>query len=348
MTPKANQWEESLQLLRLYGSPQLPIGAVNSLLAACGRGGRADMAMEILYELEQYGLNADERSYQSTIIACNQAEHEFRRSHCRTQETDDEDCRLERDFAWWECAISLLQRMQESGLQPNTLTLSSSISACEAAGEWQVALGILQSAMGEEVRKAEDTSSHGLNLYCFNAAIAACEKGGAWVEALEIYERMKGEGGQELQPNIVTLSSLVLALDNAGQEELAVSIYDEGIRRKYIRSPWRLRTKQVSTLQDKIAALDLHSFSVPMAKAAVRSHVESLLEKGKPPEGDWTIIVGKGLRSGAAGPVLKHAVQELLTTAYGITGLRLDNHNAGRLVVPQQDLAKFVKRRSWR
>lgn len=337
---KADKWEESLQLLRLYGGNNASIVAVNSLIASCGRAGRADMAMEVLYEMEQKGLKPDERSYRSAIIACNQAEHEQRRL-LRRQSRPVKD-----GFEWWECAVSLLRRMKENGLKPDTPTMSSAISACEAAGQWQLALGILQSAMDEEVG---DDDSHVLNLYCFNAALAACEKGGAWVEALEIYEKMKEQGGQELRPNIVTLSSLILALDAAGQKELAVSMYEEGLLRKFIKSPWRFTGDSVSG--EKINALDLHSYSAAMARAAIRSHMESLLSKkgSDSPQltaQDLTIIVGKGLRSEEV-PVLKKAVYSLLESEFGITAL-VDDQNAGRLLIPTESLRRFVATRSWR
>jgi hypothetical protein len=43
------------------------------------------------------------------------------------------------------------------------------------------------------------------------------KKGGACVEALDIFERMKVCSQKTLHPNIVTYSSIILALDDAGQ-----------------------------------------------------------------------------------------------------------------------------------
>lgn len=329
---KADKWEESLQLLRLYGGKNASIVAVNSLIAACGRGGRADLSVELLNEMEQFGVKPDQLSYRNAIIACNQAEHERLRSLQLQSPRAEED-----SFGWWECGISLLRRMKESGLTPDRQTLSSAISACESAGEWQLALEILQTAMDE---------NDDLNLFCFNAALAACEKGDAWVEALEIYERMVAQGGKALRPNIVTLSSLVLALDKAGQKELAVSKYEEGIRKKYLKSRWR-STKD-STTGDAISVIDLHSLSAAMARAAIRSHVDSLLYRDPEtsvPDEDWTIIVGKGLRSEEV-PVLKTTVQSLLKTDYAITA-DIDSRNEGRLIVRSESLRDFISRKSW-
>ena len=329
---KADQWEESLQLLRLYGNRNLSIIAVNSLIASCGRGGRADLSIELLNEIVDFGLEPDELSFRNAVIACNQAEHMHRRSQIQKNDLSgdvQEDLSL---FAWWECAISLLRQMKERGLTPDMQTLSSAISACESAGEWQRALKILQRAIDEECE---------LNLFCFNAALAACEKGDAWVEALDIYERLIAQGGDALRPNVVTVSSLVLALDKAGQKELAVSKYDEGIQEKFFKSPW-YHTKD-SASGDSILALDLHTFSAAMAKAAVRSHLESLLaRKSDGPENDWVIVVGKGLRSEEF-PVLKSTVQTLLEVEFGIQAKVL-RENEGRLIVRSETLRAFVSK----
>ena len=204
-------------------------------MAACGRNGRPDIAVSILNEMkEKYGVKPDARSYRSAIIACNQAEH-YRRRQKETSTVSSDKGQQQSDpaFHWWECALALLRRMKEDGLRPDVQSLSSCISACEAAGEWQRALGVLQTMIDED--SGDETS---MNLFCFNAAISSCEKGGAWVEALEIYERMISYGGL-LKPNFVTLSSLVLALANAGQKELAESKYREGLKLKVV-NPWRI------------------------------------------------------------------------------------------------------------
>jgi pentatricopeptide repeat protein len=249
----------------------------------------------------------------------------------------------------WECAVSLLRRMQEHGLSADTQTFSSAISACEVAGQWQRALGILQSMMdvdkeGDADDDDNDDDSSVLNQYCFNAAISACEKAGAWVEALEIYERMKEQGGS-LQPTMVTLSSLVLALDKAGQKEIAQSYYKEGVQRKIV-NPWRFTRDQND---EKLRAMDLHKFSAAMARAALRCHFETMLMNSRRPvipDDGLLIIVGKGLRS-AEEPVLMPAVQKLLEREYDIQAT-VQANNAGRLVIDADALRAFVATKSWR
>lgn len=220
--------------LAILRSSSLSVVPLNAVMAACGRNGRPDIAVSILNEMEKkYGVKPDQRSYRSAIIACNQAEHYRRRqNHTSSSPVHRRQQQWDPEFQWWECSLALLRRMKEDGLRPDIQILSSCISACEAAGQWQRALGVLQSMIDDNPGNREF-----LNLFCFNAAISSCEKGGAWVEALEIYERMLSYGGS-LQPNFVTLSSLVLALDNAGQKELAESKYTEGTKLKIV-NPWR-------------------------------------------------------------------------------------------------------------
>jgi pentatricopeptide repeat domain-containing protein 1 len=290
----------------------------------------------------QFGLRPDTRSYRSAIIACNQAEHERRlrprRGDAYSENAEEDDLEA---MQWWECAISLLRRMRENGVKADIQTFSSAISSCEAAGEWQRALGVLQAMMDADDNEMEDGTA--LNLYCFNAAISACEKGGAWVEALELYERMIDQGGS-LAPNFITLNSLIVALEKAQQRELAQSKYEEA-RQMQIVNPWRTTRKQNG---ERIYALDLHRFSKALASAAVRSVMDSYLHKKSPKDitEDLVIITGKGLRSSSQ-PVLMGTVVRLLEGRYGVKG-RIDDSNKGRLILDVETLHHFLTTKSWR
>lgn len=326
---KAGKWEESLQLFRFYGSYNTPLAAVNSLIACCGRIGRTDMAIEILNEMEAYGVKPNSRTYRNVIIACNQAEHEQRREVATIFHE-------EKAFQWWECAMSLLRRMKEEGLQPDIQTYSSVISACEAASKWQRALSVLQSMMNDSY------TEESLNLYCFNAAIAACAKGGAWVEAVDLFERMKQKGGSSLRPTIVTYGSLIEAVDTAGQKELAMSLYDEALRKRIVQ-PWRTTR---SNTGDHVIALDFHHFTTAMSRAAIRSYMDTIMSgQQQVPVKDLIIVVGKGLRSSGE-PVLMKAVTTVLLDEYGILAT-IDLGNTGRIVVPSEHVRAMLKKNSW-
>jgi pentatricopeptide repeat protein len=386
---KANQWEESFNLLRLYGSQtKVSIIAMNSLIASCGRSHRCDVAIDILNnEIPFYGLQPDLFSYRNAIIACNQAEHLEKKlertNHVKSNPMNEETDRTSSSssslhFQWWECAISLLQRMQENNIEPDTPTISSAISACEAAGQWQIALSIVQAMIDKSFgtpplpTDSVGVSSSALNLYCFNAAISACQKGGAWVEALEIFERMKVCGKKDLHPNIVTYSSIILALDDAGQKDVAVTIYQEGCRDGIIK-PWRIMTnhqphtitstknnshhfeKQKKTKTNSSKVMDLHHFSAAMARAAIRHYMDHLLYHSKKKSklhptihvDDWIIITGKGLRSEDGLFILRPTVQQVLLEEYTIRAT-IDESNSGRLIVSSDQIHDVIARRSWK
>jgi len=340
---KVDEFEEGLSLLNLYGIsakelspgfPQISIVALNALIAACGRGGRPDLSLSLLNDIpSRYGLQPDSRSYRSAIIACNQAQHAQ-----KAYEEDKDPSRLDEEepfMEWWECSLSLYRRMTEEGLTPDVQTHSSIISSCEAAGEWQRALWVLQTI----IDKSKDMPSS-LNIYCWNAALSACEKGGAWVEALDLYERMLES---PFKPNVVTINSMMEALDKADQKELAQSIYDEALELGLL-NPWKTTTNAEG---ESIVALDLHTFSGSMAKAAIRKTMDTWLDENESTGGlstDFVIITGKGKHS-VSDPVLQEATKMVLLE-YGIEATA-DKSNRGRIVISISDLLDCFGSKSW-
>ena len=141
---KADEWEEALNLISLYGNKEVSTGtkpedrsevvsiaAINAVIGACGRSKRPDVAVQILNDMnDKYGVAPDELSYRLAIIACNQAEH---REAKQAKPLPDGSSLFE--FTWWECALSLLRRMLEDGLVPDAQTYSSTVSALES-GKW--------------------------------------------------------------------------------------------------------------------------------------------------------------------------------------------------------------------
>jgi pentatricopeptide repeat protein len=346
---RANEFEEGLSLLNLYGLPteklpqgfpQISIVALNALIAACGRGGRPDLSLSLLNEISsRYGLRPDSRSYRSAIIACNQAQHlqkEYEAENgLKGDQSRDYDGTGEPFVEWWECSLALYRRMTEEGLTPDAQTHSSIISSCEAAGEWQRALGVLQTI----IDNSKDTPSS-LNMYCWNAALSACEKGGAWVEALDLYERMLES---PFKPNVVTINSIMEALDKADQKELAQTIYDEGLDLGLL-DPWKTTQNEEG---ESIVALDLHTFSESMAKAAIRKTMDTWLDEKDSTgglNGDFVIITGKGKHS-TSHPVLQKATKKVLLE-YGIEA-DVDKSNRGRIVVCMRDLLDCFDNKSW-
>eukprot|EP00986_Skeletonema_menzelii_P012920 scaffold7298_cov150-Skeletonema_menzelii.AAC.20 len=342
---KSDQWKEALNLIDLYGidlkyrraavnsdSKQrglVSINAINSVIRACSRDARPDVAVQILNDMHtKYNIIPNETTYRLAIIACNQAEHRERRQRRNTAVASNP-----LEFQWWECSLSLLRRMREDEIRPSVQAYSSTVSSLEAAGQWQRAIGVLQ-LMREDGEIP--------NLYCLNAAISACEKGGAWVEALELYESIRSQKSS-IRTNFITVNSLLIALEKASQVELAESIYQEAVRDK-IMSPWVCRYDNDGTLR---RMMDLHKFSAPMAKIAVRGYLESLLtRKKKAIRGDTIFIVGKG--KGSEGkPVLLPTILNLLREELGVDA-KVDDNNVGRIRVTGASIDNFIETRRWK
>ena len=340
---RADQWREALNVIELYGrfdnngeKAVISINAVNALISACGRSGRADMAVKLLNEMPvRFQCIPDAQTYKFAIIAANQAEKRRKR-----QEKMGVARVTKGSLQWWEVALSLLRRMKEDGLKPDKQVYSSVISACESDGQWQRALGVLRSmsvTTGGEIPTPP-------NLFCFNSAIAACQKGGAWLEAVELYERIRASGNRKIRPNFVTINSLLIALEEGGQREMAESIYKEALHDD-ILLPWRARTGEAG---EWLRAMDLHQYSVPLAKVAVRTALESLLTP-RPQftiDKDLVIIVGKGNRSETGEATLRPVILELLDD------MAIPSHipetNVGRIIISASDLSDYVQRMSWR
>ena len=97
-----------------------------------------------------------------------------------------------------------------------------------------------------------------------------------------------------------------------------------------------------------IRAMDLHQFSQPLAKVAVRTALESLLTT-RPQftiDKDLVIIVGKGNRSETGEPALRPIVQELLGEM--AIPFAISEKNSGRIIISTNDLSDYVQRMSWR
>ena len=335
---KAGKWTEAMNLLRLYGKRDgaVSLFAVNSIVKAAGPHA-PDVSVTLLNEMDSlYGLKPNRQSYAHCIVACNQAEH--REMKYFSSEIEE----AETSLRWFECALSLYRRMAEEGIEASVQTISSVVSACEAAGEWQRAIGVLQDLpafaklIGNNNAEALDEvelASEGEvpNLYCINAAISACEKGGAWLEAVTIYEAVRASSNAP-KPNIVTVNSLLIALDRAGQTELALSIYRQAVQEMYIMSPLKRRLD----IDGKYRVMvDLHNHSGPMAKCAVRDYFDN---KRKPTE-DAVLIVGKGNRSKDE-PVLRSTICNLLKDEYNLQVL-IEPTNTGRLRVAREALQNY-------
>ena len=67
-------------------------------------------------------------------------------------------------------------------MDADVISYSSTISACEKGGQWQMAVHLFDS-----MRKAKVDA----DVISYNATISACEKGGQWQMAVHLFDSMR-------------------------------------------------------------------------------------------------------------------------------------------------------------
>ncbi|CAM9520060.1 unnamed protein product [Chrysoparadoxa australica] len=75
--------------------------------------------------------------------------------------------------------------MRKQGLTPNEKSYELAIHACSKAGEWEIAMRLLQEMPGLGLTPKEST---------YNSTMAACSKRGKWQLAYQVLQQMKGRG----------------------------------------------------------------------------------------------------------------------------------------------------------
>lgn len=108
----------------------------------------------------------------------------------------------------WARALYLFFELEQSKVQANAVALGTAIAACEAAGQWEIALQLM--VAHEEI----------LDLACLNCGISSCERGSRWQHALVLFAKAQ-------LPNDSTYSAAMLACRKANQWQVALSLWTE-------------------------------------------------------------------------------------------------------------------------
>ncbi|CAJ1365244.1 unnamed protein product, partial [Effrenium voratum] len=111
----------------------------------------------------------------------------------------------------WQQAVAVLRGMLQAEVEPDIITFSAVISACEADGEWSYALYTLQEMVSRHISP---------NIIACNACIAACAAAGRWKEATRLLSSMP------CRPDVVSYNS-VLACERALNWRICVQLLEE-------------------------------------------------------------------------------------------------------------------------
>jgi len=119
----------------------------------------------------------------------------------------------------------LLGELKRLPIQPNVVSYSAAISACEKAGRADDALALLDEL---KVRAQRDPSMRP-SVVTYSAAIAACAKAGRADDALELFDELKALARHDssMRPNVVTYSAAIAACGKAGLVDRATTLLAE-------------------------------------------------------------------------------------------------------------------------
>lgn len=188
------------------------IQTINTVMSACARAGRWELALEVMKKAQrQDGIHPTRVTYNTAISACG-----------RGGEVDQ--------------AVRLLREMRAAGLAPDAISFNSAIAACASRGQWKRALSLLaemeavaaDGGDGDDEAEAEAEAGEGgarrrglPDAYSFGSAIAACGRGGQWSLAVGLLSTMRRKG---IAPGVVAFNAAISACGEAGQWERAVGL----------------------------------------------------------------------------------------------------------------------------
>jgi pentatricopeptide repeat protein len=185
--------------------------AYRLVISACARGRAAKEAIQVLDEFcSQHPHGGDVMAYTAAITAC--------------EYVGD-----------WKTAFSLLDRMKNSGIQPNEVTFAAVIGACatalastesstvEVRASASMAMPAPQTRALQLLQLLKQEESYPCpNIQVYNAAIRACAEALDVNNALKLLRDLRSEG---LKPTIVTYGCLMTACERVGSTIAASKVF---------------------------------------------------------------------------------------------------------------------------
>ncbi|CAJ1402744.1 unnamed protein product [Effrenium voratum] len=177
----------------------------------------------------------------------------------------------------WEAALSLWQRVVRSG-QADTITYSTTVSACADAWQWRKALHVFASASVSDPALA-------------GAAVKACEKASHWKGALAVLEALQLE---RLEPNSANFGAAIGACEAAARWRCALSLLAQsanatvGLPSSIPLAATASAMVYATKWEDALCILHGHAFDSAVESVALRACAKGLA---------WRLALdmGKGL-----------------------------------------------------
>ena len=224
-------------------------------------------------------------SYSAAISACEKgwqwrARARAARGHARARHRAERDQLQRGDLGVregrrsGERALELLEGMRERGIEPDVISYSAAISACEKGGQWERALELLE---GMRERGIEP------DVISYSAAISACARASQAAHAEKLFKELWDS--PTLQADQVTFNAILDAV--SANVPRALALWKLGLT-----SGHYLRIK--ASTDKGMPKLDLHDLSEGAAVTAVRWWLEEHMPSAAAAPRELTIITGWG------------------------------------------------------
>ena len=165
-----------------------------TLIAACGKDGLADMALQLFKQMLDKGIKPDVSVFSALITAC--------ANGWLTKE-----------------ALDLFRQMKDDWrIPPDVRTFGAVITACAKGGLTKEALDLF--------RQMKDDWGIPPNVFIFSALITACANDGRPYEALKLFRQMKADWN--IVPDVVIINALIAACANGALPNKALELLEFG------------------------------------------------------------------------------------------------------------------------
>jgi len=171
---KEERWQDILDLYENVKHSRMSNIAFNTVIDACGRLGRFNDALELLYQARRNGVQPDVRTYNGVLSAC------------------------AKSGAWSE-ARDTLKALKASDVKPDAHSFIHTMQACRKADRYTATMEVLA-----DMSKAGITPS----VVAYNTALGVASSRGLSIKAGEIMDNM---AASKVRPNIITYNTAIRA-----------------------------------------------------------------------------------------------------------------------------------------
>jgi pentatricopeptide repeat protein len=337
LQPCARGWAALLRALRdagqhgrceavftmLRGHTALNAWHYNIVADSLVRSGQPARALALARQMAADGVAADQVTRNTMLLAVSElrgadAAFAYAFAGRRDAVTWTTLTNIAADAGDFRLAMETVSNMRQAGFAPDVVTYTALMKAHAAVGDATAAVAVYRSMTREGVAAA--------NASTFLTLLRACQAAGDAALASEMYVEMRRAG---LRPSSAHFRAMV-ASSTSSEDIIAGSSLQSWLLESAVLSDGQLR-------------IDLHSFSAAEARAAVLYTLRMLRGTAGVPRVaahpcSLAIVTG---RSRGRAPVLQAEVRRLCAE------LRLpcETHptNAGRLIVPEPGLRKWLK-----